>query len=419
MDRRTFLASLGATLLLPRVARAQSQHAQRLIVFFSPNGTVHRHWRPTGAGNSYGFAPGSILEPLAGLEQKLIVLDGLDFIGATNHEGGMAAMLTGRGSAATVGGGASVDQFIASQLGTMERFPSLELSAQTSAWGGGVQTRMCYANAGTFVSPSDDPREVHRRLFGAAGASADMRSARRRAILDLNRAEIGDLSRKLGNDEKDKLDIHLASLRQMEASLAAAQMQSGACTAPMLAGTDSQSNDVFPAVTTAQIELLVAALACSMTRVASLQLSHTISPTVPSWLSISEGHHSLSHMDDSNTAGVAQFVQAERWFAGQFKYLVDRLEALPEPGGMGSMLDHSIVVWAKEMGDSRAHDCLSVPFVIAGGASGRLKLGQYLKLNHVPHTRLLVSLCQAMGVEVESFGDGGAAGRGPLEGLTT
>jgi hypothetical protein len=326
-------------------------------VFFSPNGTVHRFWRPTGMGRQFAFGAGSILEPLAAIKDQLIVVDGLDFVGASNHEGGMAAMLTGGGGGSSPTQGASIDQVIAGRLGTSERFPSLELSVQTTAWGGST---------------------------------------------------------------RDKLEAHVASLRQMEASLAAAGQPApvAACTAPMQVTVDSQQNNNFPAVTRAQTDLLVSALACGMTRVASLQLSHTVSPTVPAWLNISEGHHSLSHMDDGNTAGLAQLVAAERWFAEQFRYLVERLAALPEPGAEGSMLDHSLVVWSKEMGDSRAHDCLSVPFVLAGRAGGYLSPGQYVRYDHVPHTRLLSTLAHGMGVELDQVGDGGAAGRGPLAGIT-
>jgi hypothetical protein len=430
MDRRRFLASLGAGLLSaplwghPRPATAQvAGRARRLIVFFSPNGTVHRFWRPTGMGRQFAFGAGSILEPLAAIKDQLIVVDGLDFVGASNHEGGMAAMLTGGGGGSSPTQGASIDQVIAGRLGTSERFPSLELSVQTTAWGGSTQTRMCYRRAGELIAPSDDPRQVYRRLFGDAapmGSAADALAARRRGILDVNRAELADLSRKLGTDERDKLEAHVASLRQMEASLAAAGQPApvAACTAPMRVTVDSQQNNNFPAVTRAQTDLLVSALACGMTRVASLQLSHTVSPTVPAWLNISEGHHSLSHMDDGNTAGLAQLVAAERWFAEQFRYLVERLAALPEPGAEGSMLDHSLVVWSKEMGDSRAHDCLSVPFVLAGRAGGYLSPGQYVRYDHVPHTRLLSTLAHGMGVELDQVGDGGAAGRGPLAGIT-
>ena len=77
------------------------------------------------------------------------------------------------------------------------------------------------------------------------------------------------------------------------------------------------------------------------------------------------------------------------------------------------MLDNSLVVWCKEMGDGRLHDCLSVPFVLAGGAGGGLRTDRYMRFDHASHTRLLVTLCHAMGLDNPTFGDP-ARGTGPL-----
>ena len=74
------------------------------------------------------------------------------------------------------------------------------------------------------------------------------------------------------------------------------------------------------------------------------------------------------------------------------------------------------VVWAKELCDGRLHNCESVPFVLAG-ASGYLRVGRYLKVGGEPHQKLLVSICQALGVQTDSFGNP-MYGQGPLSGLT-
>src|SRR5690606_30692369 len=118
-------------------------------------------------------APASILEPLRPRRADLVVIDGLHFHGADNHEGGQAAMLTNGGGGDSPTGGASIDQVVAGAIGGDSRFRSLELGVQTSAWGGGVQTRMCYRGPGQMVTPDDDPAHVYERLFGVAGASAE------------------------------------------------------------------------------------------------------------------------------------------------------------------------------------------------------------------------------------------------------
>ncbi len=388
--------------------------AQRLVVFFSPNGTVHQHWRPQGGETDFTFAAGSILEPLGELRDRLVVLDGIDFIAATNHEGGMAAMLTGQGDASTATAGKSLDQYVATELASSTKFASLDLGVLTSPWGGGVQTRMSYSAPGTFVTPDDDPVHVFDRMFadvvGGDEAAARLR-ARRERVVDLLVDDATALRGRLGAAQRVKLDAHLEALAQLEQGLQAVSCDP--TTAPAVG--DHLANASFPAVGQAMSDLLVTALACDMTRVASLQWSHTVSPVVCSWVDVTEQHHSLSHIDDSNVAGVAQFVACERWFAERFRDLLLQLDALPEPAGEGSMLDNTIVLWAKELGDSRLHECKSVPFVIAG-APQCFTPGRYLDFGGTAHNHLLVSICRAMGLANETFGDP-ALGEGVLEGL--
>lgn len=424
LGRRGFVRAMGTCalstplfgLLASRSRAASERIAKRLIVVFTPNGSVLRHWRPAGGETDFTFPAGSILEPLAPVRDDLVILDGLDFVGASNHEGGMAAMLTGGPGGET--GGASVDQWIARHAGGDTRFPSLELGVQTSAWGGNVQTRMSYAPGGAYVPPDDDPRSVYRRVFGEVTGSpeaVEAAVARRRSVIDVLRGDIADLEGRLGTEERHKLDAHLESLRRMEVGLTS---HGGAGCADPEAPTalDPYDNDALPDIGRMQTDLLVTALACGTTRVASLQWSHTVGPPVFSWLGIGEGHHALSHMDDGNDAGVRDFVRAERWFAEQIAHLVERLAELPEPEGEGRMLDHTLVLWAKEMGDGRLHECTSVPFVLAGQAGGRLRTGRYLRYDHQAHNALLVSVCRAMGLETETFGEP-AHGSGELSGL--
>jgi hypothetical protein len=395
-----------------------STHARRIVFFFTPNGTIHRFWRPAVSGATFTFPAGSILEPLTPIKRHLVVLDGIDFRNASNHEGGMAAMLTGGGGAGTATMGMSVDQYLARAVGSSTRLASLELGVQTSAWGGNAQTRMSYASAGRYVPPDDDPASVYRRLFAGmmpTPGMIDPLMARRRSVLDLVRGELRELQGRVGAEESRKLDAHLEALRRVETSLTGPSTSRPAttCTPPAVMALDPAQNDNFPAVGRMQMQLLLAALSCGATKVASIQWAHTVAPQVFTWLGLREGHHALSHMSDGNASGVADFVRAERWFAEQFAWLVTQMAMLPEPGAAGTLLDHSLVVWVKEMGDSRLHECVSVPFVLAGGANGRIRSDRYLRFDHIGHQRLLVTLCHAMGLDNPTFGDP-SYGTGPL-----
>ena len=401
--------------LLDGRAVAAEGDASRLLVFFTPNGTVPNKWLPVGDGPGYSFAPGSILEPLSARTSDLLVISGLDFHRADNHEPGMAAMLTNNGAAGDVGGGASIDQYIAAAIGDDTKFRSLEIGVQTSAWGGNQQTRMCYAGPGQFVTPDDSPLSVYQRMYGDLLQDPEEAArllTRRQSILDAATEDLEDLHRRLGAQERIKLDAHLEALRQMEQSLSS----SGLCepgVEPALGGT--YDNDSYPDLATAQLDLAVEALACELTRVVSVQMSHTVGGPVMTWEGLSDAHHALSHMADSDPAGVADFVTAERWYASQFGALLDRLEARADPGGDGTLLDHTVVIWVKEMGDGRLHVCEGVPFVLAGGTGTHYTLGRHLQASG-NHMALLVSLLQMFGLTDTTYGDA-TAGSGPLGGL--
>lgn len=459
LTRRQLGLGLGASLLaapflelLERPALAGNGVAKRLVIMFTPNGTIPAHWTPTGSGTGYGFAPGSILEPLSGMmtvtsgspavpvtdpamvlpssmltsvQKDVIVCGGLDF-GTTaapvaNHTPGALDMLTGNGTATSPGGGMSIDQFVASKIGAQSKFQSLQFGVQTAT---GIN--MCYSgpsggNQNTNSLPNeDDPVDMFTRMFGALVGdpqAAALLLNEQKSVIDLAQQELAVLRARVGAAEQAKLDAHLASIRQLEQSLST-PTTCGTPTPPT--SVSYAANDNFPAIGKAQMDLLVTALACGMTNVASLQWSFTVGQPSLTWLGFSDEHHSLSHSDDSDTVGVGKFVTAERWFAMQFVYLVNKLKSTMDPTTPGStMLDTTLLVWTKELGDSRLHNCLSVPFVIAGTCNNRWTTGRYVDFQGAPHNQLLVSLCQAMGLSsVNAFGDPNMP-TGPLAGLVS
>ena len=71
--------------------------------------------------------------------------------------------------------------------------------------------------------------------------------------------------------------------------------------------------------------------------------------------------------------------------------------------GDGTLLDNTLVLWGKPIG--RNHSGSELLFMLAGGAGGDLQTGRYLEAKDVPHNNLLVSCCQLMGLDDQSFGD--------------
>jgi hypothetical protein len=163
----------------------------------------------------------------------------------------------------------------------------------------------------------------------------------------------------------------------------------------------------------AQIDLMVAALACDRTRIASLQIKDEDGGRV-AWLDPNAtDFHTLSH-DQGDFATLMPM--AYRDFTSLFAYLVEKLAAV-QMGDGTRLLDHTLVAWGSAMGRG-THEMDQVPFVLAGGCQGALETGRYLKFDEgTRHQRLLVSILQAMGLDDQSFGGAWDDGSGPLPGL--
>lgn len=416
-SRRNFLRGLGASSLLAPFAGSLSRNAyasegtpKRFLVFFTPDGcNPNRIW-PTGGEKNFNFGSGTTWEPLQPLKDDLIFIKGLDFYNIDNHEPGMRAMLTNCGSLST-SSLSSIDQVVADHLiYTSDNFSlrrSLELGVFADKDGGNSQTRMAYRN-GHMVTPNDNPNAVFELLFAQEyqdSGSYDKVAARRQRILDLNRGHINTLKQRLGTEERRKLEAHTESLFELEQLLNAPEVTSDIqLEHPNIASYHSGSN--FPAVLRAQMDIAANAFAFDKTRVASIQVGRTVFGEQVSWLGYSDAHHDLSHAQ-FGTEQAQRFVECLRWYSEQFAYLVQKLKSLPDPLVPGtSIFDNTIVVWAKELGHSTYHSCADVPFVLSGG--GAFEAGRYLDVGSKYHESLWVSLAQAFGLGIDSFGDPGS-----------
>ena len=94
-------------------------------------------------------------------------------------------------------------------------------------------------------------------------------------------------------------------------------------------------------------------------------------------------------------------------------YLVQKLDAIPE--GDGTLLDHSLLLFGSNMGNSNQHLHYDTPAVLVGGASGRLKGDRHLAYasRTVPTSNLLLSILGMFDVQAERFGDS----TGPLQNI--
>ena len=419
--RREFLRHLGVSSAalpflsgLPGLNAAEGRQGKRLIIMFSPNGTIP--WEFWPEGETLDFK--RILKPLEPFRDNLVTLRGVHNKvegDGDRHMRGMSCLLTGtelfpgniQGGSDTPAGwasGISIDQeiknFLQSRDETRTRFGSLEFGVavpnRADPW-----TRMSYAGPNQPIAPVDDPEQMLGKLYGRMKDKESLTS-----IIDGVRDDLAKVSKKLGAEDRVRLEEHLTLVREMEAELQRGNEDLNLThPVPEIDPDIELVNDNTPRLSRMQIDLLVNSMANDMTRVATLQFMRSVGQARMNWLGIKDGHHSLSHESDENKEAVESLTKINEWFAGELAYLTKRLAETPEPGGDGSMLDNTLVVWLNELGKGNSHTLDDIPFVLLGGKAHGLKAGRALNFGGVSHNRLWLSIAQSMGHGIQTFGN--------------
>ena len=430
--RRRFLRSMGfSAAALPFLtglpsfaAKGPAKGKQRVVVMFSPNGTIPGDFWPSQPGSNYEVP--EILRPLEKHRDRMLILQGISNRvrgDGDNHMRGMSCLLTGielfpgniQGGSDTPAGwakGISIDQelknYFQSKESTQTRFGSLEFGVgvtdRADPW-----TRMSYAGPNLPVAPISDPYEMYKKLYGQSQERKNLTG-----VLDHLRSDLKRARAMVSTEDRRLLDQHETLVRQMEREIALSHKQKLSSPPPTFSEGVADQNDNVPRLSRMQIDLLVNSFANDMARVATLQYTKSVGQAKMGWLDISDAHHSLSHEPDSDEKSKEKLVKINRWFAGELNYLIERLAQTPEPGMTGSMLDHTTVVWTNELGKGNSHTLDNIPFVFIGGGLG-FKMGRAMKFDKVPHNRLHLALAHAVGHRITTFGNPRLSEGGPLD----
>ena len=476
INRRTMLrAASGLALGLPfldamRPTGARAATAtppKRFFVWYTPVGTVLSAWRPTGTGTTWTAS--RILKPLdvPALRDRTTILSGLhaaaaEKLAGNGHAKGMTHVLTARPYVEVKGtqfgdegwgGGASIDQFLATKMATQGRLSSVEAGV-VSFYSGGPSRYMSYSAAGqaNIVPVESDPRKLFARLFmagapmGTGMTEMDRLAAQRKSVLDTVIKDFDRLNLKLGAQDRVRLDKHVTLVREVEARI---QTTGGGTvtppavcttpTSPSYTNDQVKTNGQLPMLGKTMMDLLAAALACDTMRVASLMWSAgesdynfaEILPDLP-WKDIScppnvdtctDGKnlpatflHVMSHFPPSTANGVPTnmntvqkaalecLTAVEVWFSEQLAYFAQQLSGLVEADG-SSVLDNTVLLSAKDISEGVTHGYRDVPHLILGG-KGMFKPGHFSLGNKNTSGDLFATIAQALGFnDVTTFGD--------------
>jgi len=433
LPRRTFLRGVGAAIGLPLLdamvpaftatVKTAAKPVRRLAFVYCPNGVSMNfsginYWKPRTIGSGLELSP--ILEPLAPFKKQMVVVSGLAHRAADasedgancDHARGTSTWLTGvhpkHTEGADVYNGISADQIAAPVLGKDTPLPSLEMSIDLNYLVGNCgngyscvyMNTLAWRSATAALPTENNPRAIFERLFGDGGTTAQRIGLARenRSILDSVTAEMARLQRRLGVNDRAKVDDYVDSVREIERRIQAVEAQAQT-TLPDLerpVGIPER----FDHHVSLMFELQRLAFQADVTRVTTFMLGRELNFRSYPEIGITEGHHGLSHHGD-NPNQMARYAKVNTYQAQLFASFLESLRSTPD--GDGTLLDHSLLLFGAGLSNSNLHTHYDLPLTLVGGGfTGDRHL---VYPNDTPMTNLLLTMLDKAGVPAESLGD--------------
>ena len=439
LDRRSFLRGLGGLLVaMPaleslgcsraatqagRATRAGSvaegrEGNKRFIQFFTSFGTSPGTYFPTG-GTETSFTLTPQLAAFAPHQQDLLILEEIDLLpfiakgyDSVGHGAPYCYVVGGwpifLGDTTPGAGVISLDQKIAQVVGQSTRLRSLPINIGNSNQY--LTSSISYTGANQPLASIRDPMTAFNKVF--AGFNVDPAvlkaiEAERKSVLDFVLDDYNGLRTKVSADDKKLLDFHMQSVRDLETQLANIAASGAACQVPSVTnapkdpGTWEQGTGPdFVAISQFHMDLIVTALACDITRVATI-----------CWQGEMNWDNSLVGMDSSmfdvgdahlaSHENAASFTKVITWYSKQFSAFLQKLK---DKG----VFDNSLFMWFSENGAGGSpggHSPYSMPYFLAGNAGGSFRTGRHVKCGHRAPNDLYVSIQNAYGITDNVFGD--------------
>lgn len=503
-SRRSFLRAVGASaaalpfykLLEDSFAYAAGEPLPlKLVVISAPHGIAYEYWsmrtpsspdiavdalslRGTDTETNFDITyPNCSLQPFddaatygKSFKDRLLTVEGLDLAG-DGHDA-TASILTGSPLVNGRPVNSSLDQFLAVEkgLGASTRKSNLVLCVGDAD--SHVATTVSYSAGGAGVGKIMSPFEAFDYVFGGfvppndvAGQEAlKRRNALGKSVVDYVRADCSRLRGRLAPAEQQKMDQHLASIRDLEKTFSTMTGTGPSCSMlparPTSADFPTDINKLkrfnggeptFDKATNFFVDLMAQAFACDLTRFATMVMNDlpwdiannakmdSLGLGLPAELHDLVAHQYRSYGFDwegklagrGDAATWLPLAKYNKYVYGKVARLMQRLD------GLGA-LDNVLIYATSELGNPSLHSSSGVPTVLAGGKNVPFRFGRRLKLAtdcFAPNdscgardpkyasgasNHLLVSIAQAFGVQIDTFGKGADSTftTGALSGLT-
>ena len=431
LDRRTFIRGLGVTCMLPFFEGmamtsfskfAEPMSPKRLCFLYFPNGVglppkesvYHKkwHWFPMGEGTNYTLSRS--LAPLSPFRSEMSIMGGLSHPFSRNVLGHMAgdSFLTGGDLRGEYKNSVSLDQVAAENLSRYTRFPSLTLSTDGGVGYKSRTSTLSFNSSGRPIPSEHRQREIFERYFSPNGGAPTHERRKSihqgKKIVDLVLEDSKTLKKRLGSNDKAKLDEYMTSLDQVEKQLNRNEQW---LDVPMKDFDASLINlDVDPTAAPedyvrSMMDLMILGFQTDATRVISYMMAREdgmgFGDNFPKIALGLQGHHTISH--DKATGHWEDWGRLDRWYARQFAYFIDKMKNTKDVHG--SLLDNTLILYGSAC--STTHNARNYPLILAGGSKMGLQHGTYTKFEEKEErlSNLFVSMLNRLHIETEEFSD--------------
>ena len=431
LSRRSMLRGMGTCLSLPLLEAMlpSTLHARpstftplpsspqahpRSIFCYVPNGVNILDWVPKTSGKGFELSP--TLQVLKEHQAELSVLSGLGHPNSTGGHTGADTWLTGADLFGVPGkqyaNSMSIDQAMAELHGKETRFASLQLADRYGTGNALHSNTLSFDRNGTPLPAENTPQRLFDRLFVPEDSKSKeatlKRYAEQKSILDSVMADAKSLEKKLGKQDREKLDQYFTSVRSTEQRVE--RMESWIDVPKpevdrthLQLGMKSSDGHDRPMWLDVMLEISYLAFITDTTRVITFEWS----PEAGGRGGSGENHHELSH-HGGDPGMLKSLAKVDRFHLERLSRFLKLLKDTEEGGG--TMLDSTMVMYGSGMnsGTGGAHSPKNLPLLVAGGSGLGLKHGQHLAHDpdkHPPLSNVLLTMAQKMGVEQDTFQD--------------
>jgi hypothetical protein len=249
-----------------------------------------------------------------------------------------------------------------------------------------------------------DPRAGFERLFGRPGTAAQrlQHMQQDQSILDSIKADVADLSRGLGRQDKNRLDQYLTDVREIESRIQRTEAQNR--NRVTLVDAPIGIPESFEEHAALMYDLLAVAFQADMTRIATFMFCRELSQRTYGHLGgLSEPHHSMSHhQNDPDKLKTLALIQ--NYHLQMFAKFVDKIGQTPD--GDGTLLDHTLLAYGSGMANSNGHTPDPVPLALVGGKMVGLGGNNHIEAEaHTPLANVWLTIADKYSVGLDTLGN--------------